>query len=195
METQAHMDIARWAGVSSFGSVRPGMSGAQLPTLLIGEPPINSNIVLKTPDERFLELYNDGGAMAIQPIAPLWTPGRDPMIGVYGKSTNSCIWIRGPGATAVGFVDEGVYKLFTVSDLGNLSVPAVYPGFNPQGPGVCTLGGTLESPSRVVVDSAPGTPSGLVLQSLNGTPWVVWIDQTSALRVTNWATFRLGQPE
>jgi hypothetical protein len=55
------------------------------------------------------------------------------------------------------------------------------------------LGGTLESPSRVVVESADGTPSGLILQSSDEVPWVIWIDVASTLRITDFTTFRFGQ--
>lgn len=190
METQAHMDIARWSGVSAFGSPRPDIAPSML---LIGEPPINSNIVLKTPDSRYLELYNNAGAVAARTIAPLWTPGRDPMIGVYGSSVNSCVWARGAGATVVGFVDAGVYKTFGVSNAGVLSAPTAIALPETRTTGISILGGTLESPSRVVVNSADGTPSGLVLQSPDETPWVIWIDVASALRITDWTSFRFGQ--
>ena len=190
METQAHMDIARWSGVSAFGSPRPDIGPSML---LVGEPPINSNIVLKTPDSRFMELYNNAGVLAVRALVAGWAPERDPVIGVYGSSVNSCVWSRGAGATKIGFVDAAVYKTFGVSNAGALSAPTAIPLPDPRTLGISVLGGTLESPSRVVVNSADGTPSGLVLQSPDETPWVIWLDVSSALRVTDWTTFRFGQ--
>lgn len=190
METQAHMDVARWSGVTAFGNPRADIGPSML---LVGEPPIDSAIVLKTPDERFLELYNNAGALAARTIAPFWTPGRDPMIGVYGKSINSCLWCRGAGATTIGFVDANVYKTFGISNAGVLSTPTAIPLPDPRTLGITILGGTLESPSRVVVDAAPGTPSGLILQSPDETPWVIWLDTASTLRITDFVTFRYGQ--
>jgi len=191
METQAQMDIARWAGVSTFGSPRVDVG---LTRLYIGEPPINSGIVLKRADEGYRELFNNAGALGVRSIAPLWTPGRDPMIGVYGgRMPNAAIWARGVGGSTVAWVDAGIYRAIGVSNAGVISSVSTIPAPDPRIPGITILGGTLESPSRVVIDSAPGTPSGLVMQSVNDTPWVVWIDSTDALRTTDFTTFRYGQ--
>jgi hypothetical protein len=185
------MDIARWSGVTTFGSPRENLG---LTRLYIGEPPINSNIVLKLGDERYMELYNNASVLAARAIAPFWTPGRDPMIGVYGgRMPNACIWARGAGGSTVAWVDAGIYRAIGVSNAGVISSVSTIPAPDPRTPGITILGGTLESPSRVVIDSAPGTPSGLVMQSVNETPWVIWIDSTDALRTTDFITFRYGQ--
>jgi Putative Ig domain len=185
------MDIARWSGVSTFGSPRVDLGFTRL---YIGEPPINSGIVLKRADGGYRELFNNGGALGVRSIAPLWTPGRDPMIGVYGGGMpNAAIWARGAGGSTVAFVSGGIYMGFGVSNAGAISAMSTMPAWDPRTPGITILGGTLESPSRVVIDSAPGTPSGLILQSVNETPWVIWVDSTDALRTTDFTTFRYGQ--
>jgi len=185
------MDIARWSGVSTFGSPRENLG---LSRLYIGEPPISSFIVLKRADGVYRELYNNAGALAVRPIAPLWTPGRDPMIGIYGGGMpNAAIWARGAGGSTVAFVDAGVYKGFGVSNAGVISAITNQPVVDPRQIGTTILGGTLESPSRVVVDSAVGTPSALILQSVNEVPWVVWVDAVDSLRTTDFVTFRYGQ--
>lgn len=187
METQAHMDIARSAGVTMVGN--PNWPG----TLAIGEPPDASFIVLKAPDGRYYELYNNAGAMAVRVItSPYGTHGRDPTIGSFGKSASSCIWARGLGSTPLYFVDGGVYKFFGVNAGGALTAVATAP-VNPQMQGTSRWGGTSEATAgRVVIEAAAGTASGLVLQNPSEIPWVIWVDTSGTLRITDWATFRLG---
>lgn len=184
METRAHMDVARSAGVTAVGNPQWGVG-----TLAVGEPPIDSTIVLKTPDNRYRELYVSGGAIANRAVAaPLGSDGRNPVIGVYGRPTGSSIWVRGLGATVAAIVDGGVYKQFGVSNAGALTAPAATT-VDPRATGVTVMGGTFEAPSRLIIDSMAGAASGLILQSPDEVPWVIWIDAANALSVTGLSAF------
>lgn len=166
----------------------------QLGQLIVGEPgPDNSYVVLQTPDERYRELYNNGGVLANRAFTGDLLVAARTNAATYGsyRDTNCALWARGEGSTGLVLVDAGVYKVFLVSDLGALST-ATPITVDPRLVNGAIIGASLEGATRVALKTAAGTPSGLILQSPNGTPWVIWVDQPNNLRCTSWADFRAG---
>jgi len=183
--------IARWSGVTSIGNEKwPNCLWVIEP-----EPGAKGSIVVQTPDVRYRELFVAGTAPGT--LQHRAAPGGDfNRAATYGdnKIVNCAVFLRSLTNSQLVIPKDdavGTRAVVTVSDLGGIGI-GTPPTTDPRSENISIVRGKLEPNTRVWIKSAPGTPSGLILQSPNRTPWVIWVNAADALKTTTWEDFRLG---